>query len=240
MRYPLRLPLLGVILFCLTSMAGCPNTEPAGQFTVVQGALVNLRTSQPLANVRMALVSNGQRPGGYYFIEDTVRTDAQGKYALSFSNKKGLYYGISCEGPTDDARPFRLDLPDSTDKYSSLYNLRTVNLVLGRTNTVNFRPSPRRVWRVQLATRATGYQRLRFDWRQSLPADNQAQLVWLYLAVPYSKGFPQDLYNKPSTAPQAIFSRTLASSITQDTTVQVQASMPLTGDTVRATLTFGR
>jgi hypothetical protein len=240
MTYRLRLPLLAVVLFCLTSMAGCPNKEPAGQFTVVQGTVTNLRTGRPLPGVRLALASNDRSPRSFYTIEDTTLTDAQGKYALGFTNVKGLYYGINCEGPNDNDRPFKLDLPDSTDQYSSVYNLRTASLVLGRTNNVNFRPSPRRVFQVQVATLATRYQQLRFDWQHVFAADNQTRTVWLYQSVPFYKGVPQNFYNRPGTVPRAIFSRTLANGITQDTTVLTQASTPLTGDTVRVSLRFGR
>lgn len=60
MTYQLRLPLLAVVLFCLTSMAGCPNKEPAGQFTVVEGQVVNIRTGRPLPDVLVLLAADNR------------------------------------------------------------------------------------------------------------------------------------------------------------------------------------
>lgn len=237
------LPLLGVALFCLTSMAGCPNNVPAGQTTTVQGRVVNLRTGQPMAGVRLALTTAGGFPvamGGYLQEADSTRTNLRGEYSLSFVNQQGLYYGISCEAGDAYSRRIRLDLPDSLVKNGSPQSLRNIDLVIGQANTISFRPSPRRVFRVQMATRTTGYQRLRFDYVLTLPADNQTRTVYLYQPVPFYTSAPQDFYNRPSTLPLATFSRTLASGVVQDTTVRLSASTPLTGDTVRAALTFGR
>lgn len=241
------LPLLGVVLFCLTSMAGCPNKEPAGQLTVVQGRVTNVRTGRPLPAVRVALVSNKLGTRSYYQLEDTVRTDAQGAYALSFSNKQGLYYAMSCEGVANspDLLAYRFDFADSVyfepvfNSYITI-NQRTVDLTLGQKNTVNYRAAPRRVFAVQLATRQTGYQRLQLPSLDPLPADNQNRVVWLYQSVPVYAPTQQNFYDQPGKLPYATFSRTLANGLYQDTVVQVKASTPLTGDTVRATLAFGR
>lgn len=241
------LPLLAVALFCLTSMAGCPNKEPEGQLTVVQGKVTNIRTGRPLAAVRVALVSNNLGTRSYYQLEDSTRTDAQGAYALSFNNKQGLYYALSCEGPGQypDLLNYRLDFADSAYfqpvfNSSTVQSLRTIELALGRQNTVNYRASPRRVFAVQLATRQTGYQNLRLANQQTLPADNQNQLVYLYQPLLIFASTQRNFYDQPGTPLYATFSRTLASGVNQDTTVQVKTSSPLTGDTVRATLTFGR
>jgi hypothetical protein len=93
-------------------MAGCPNIEPAGQLTVVKGTVVNLRTGQPLPGAQMKIVSALSSIKTYSELVDSVVTDSRGQYTVSFTNKKGLYYAISCERPYDYYNN-RLDLPDS-------------------------------------------------------------------------------------------------------------------------------
>lgn len=249
MHYPLRLPLLGVILFCLTSMAGCPNNEPDGQFTVAQGYVINRRTNRPLSGIRMAIVSAPTTLRYYDSILDTVLTDSRGHYALSFTNAKGLFYGINC-GVLDtynNLRPTTLDFPDSLINGLRGYpSLATVDLTLGRTNNVKFSPSPRRVWLVQLTTLNTGYERLYFvpllgqSSIQALPANNQRRQVVLYQSVPFTSDAPQNFYQLPGVALNGRFFTELATGGTRDTLVQLKPTTPLTGDTVRATLSFGR
>jgi hypothetical protein len=91
------LPLLAVALFCLTSMAGCPNVEPEGQLTTVKGTVTNLRTGRPLAGARMVVVSASSSFKTYLDVVDSAQTDSQGQYTFSFTNQKGLFYAISCE-----------------------------------------------------------------------------------------------------------------------------------------------
>jgi hypothetical protein len=95
---------------------------------------------------------------------------------------------------------------------------------------------------MQLITRLTGYQELVFlPSGRYLPADNQLRTVYLYLPVqPVYLQYPQAFYQQPSVVPTAKFLRNRGMANYQDTTVQVKTSSPLTADTVRATLTFGR
>ena len=244
MNHQRYLPLLGVALFCLTSMAGCPNVEPAGQLTTVKGLVINLRTGQPLAEANMLLVSAPSSLKTYLDIVDSVQTDAKGQYTVSFTNKKGLYYAVSCERPYEQYTN-RLDLPDSLAGSQLVFTgdqCRVVELKLGASNTASYRVSPRRVVQLQVATRFTGYQKLvLMPVRRELPADNQLRTVYLYLPVqPVSQQNPQAFYQQPSVAPTAVFLRNQGTATYQDTTVQVKPSTPLSGDTVRATLTFGR
>lgn len=241
------LPLLGVALFCLTSMAGCPNVEPGGQLTEVKGQVINVRTGKPLGGVRILLASKETYPALYLRGVDSTQTDPQGNYQLSFTNEYGLYYAVSCEGVPDYARlaAYRLDFADSayfepTFNSYTTKNLRTVDLPLGQKNTVRFRASPRRVFAVQLATRQTGYQRLILPGLGLLPADNQSRLVYLYQSLPLVAGKFPYFYGYAGTPPAVVFSRTLAGGATQDTLVRVKPSTPLTGDTVRASLQVGR
>jgi hypothetical protein len=240
MTYQLRLPLLAVVLFCLTSMAGCPNNVPAGQYTVVKGTVTNLRTGRPMPGVLMTIGTDNRGSGSYYDEGDSVRTDLQGNYTLIFTNAPELYYGICCEGANDNRRIYRLDLPDSIIPSSNPHSWRRMPIVIGSPNTINFRPSPCRVFAVKVATRVTGYQRLEFNRLQKLPADNQTRTVYLYVSVPFRTGFPQFFYQKPSVPPFVEFSRTLPNGVTQDTLIQVKTSTPLTGDTVQASLQFGK
>jgi len=228
-------------------MAGCPNNVPAGQFTVVQGTVTNLRSGRPLPGVRVAVVSADNSRRQYFDVVDSVHTDARGAYALSFTNKKGLYYAIDC-GQTNAYsyhsywQP-RLDFPDSVvNTTGSFLLLGTKDLVLGQTNVVNFRPSPRRVWQVQVNTLTTGYQNLYFIQQYistpSGPADNQQRLVTIYQSLPFTTAAPQNFYQTPGVPPTAHFTRIVAGT-TQDTVVQLVPTTPLTGDTVKATLKFG-
>lgn len=238
------LPLLGIALFCLTSMGGCPNVEPAGQLTTAKGTVINLRTGRPAPGARMVLVSASSSLKTYLELVDSVLTDSQGQYAVSFTNAKGLYYAISCERPYEQYTN-RLDLPDSLAGTQLLVagdQRRTHDLKLGATNVVNYQVAPRRVVQVQVNTRSTGYQQLVFLPNYVyLPADNQLRTIYLYLPVtPLSQQNPQAFYQQPSVLPTACFLRNRSTAAYQDTTIQLTASTPLTGDTVRATLTFGR
>jgi hypothetical protein len=244
----LRLPLLAVVMFSLTSMAGCPNKEPEGQFTVAKGVVINRRTGRPLPGVRMAVVSAPSTLKQYQELVDTVLTDAQGQYELGFTNKKGLFYAIDC-GQLEaysysTRRQTRLDFPDSLSATTggSYPSLAMRDLVLGRTNNFSFRPSPRRVWQVQVNTLTTGYQTFYFAQKYLVapggPADNQHRLVTIYQSVPFTTAAPQNFYQTPGVLPVAHFTRPTPT-ITQDTLVQLVPSTSLTGDTVRATLKFG-
>ncbi|MFD1875442.1 hypothetical protein [Hymenobacter bucti] len=160
-----------------------------------------------------------------------------------------MFYGINC-GVLDsynNLRPTTLDFPDSLLSGLSGYpSLATVDLVLGRTNNVKFWPSPRRVWLVQLNTLSTGYERLYFvpllnrNQLQTLPANNQRRQVVLYQSVPFTSAVPQNFYQLPGVPLNGRFFTELATGGARDTLVQLKPSTPLTGDTVRATLTFGR
>lgn len=244
MSHQKYLPLLGVALFLLTSMAGCPNVEPEGQLTTVKGTVTNLHTGRPLAGASILLVSAPSSLKTYLDVVDSVQTDAKGQYAVSFTNKKGLYYAISCERPYEQYAN-RLDLPDSlagSQLVISGDQRRAVELKLGASNTASYRVSPRRVVQLRVATRFTSYQKLVFmPVRKELPADNQLRTVYLYLPVqPVGQPNPQAFYQQPSAVPTAIFLRNQGTKDYQDTTVQVKVSTPLTGDTVQATLAFGR
>jgi len=243
MRFSVRFPLLAVVLFCLTSMAGCPNKVPAGQFTVVKGTVNNLRTGRPLAGAQMVLTFAQNYRGVYIGVVDTVLTDVQGQYTFSFTNQKGLYYAVSCEQPYAQYTN-KLDLPDSLAGSQLVLagdQRRVQDLKLGTTNIANYWVSPRRVVQMRVTTRTTGYQKLVFlPNNLYLPADNQLRTVYLYQPVqPLTRQNPQAFYQQPTAVPTARFLRNQGTSAYQDTTVQVKATTSLTGDTVRASLQFG-
>ncbi len=248
MTYQLRLPLLAVVLFCLTSMAGCPNKEPAGQFTVVQGQVVNIRTGRPLPGVLVLLAADNRGTSSYNQIEDSVRTDKQGSYALSFTNKATFYYAVSCEGTFNYPfyPPYRLDFADTTYQkppFTGTFttNLRTIDLALGKKNLVKFRASPRRVFRVRVTTRATGYNQLVItNDLPPRPADNQRFTVLLYQVPPFFASTSQQFAQVPGPLPGISFTRQAASGARQDTLVRVVPTTSVTADTVEATLQFGR
>lgn len=227
-------------------MKGCPNSEPKGQFTVAQGYVLNRRTNRPLPGIRMAIVSAPTTLKYYDSVVDTVLTDSQGHYVLSFTNSKGLFYGINCEllDTYNNLRPSTLDFPDSLVNGLRGYpSLATIDLALGRTNNVKFWPSPRRVWQVQITTLNTGYERVYFTPTTglipTLPANNLHRQVFLYQALPFDSAVPQNFYQTAGTPLVAHFSRQPPTGSSQDTVVQLVPTTPLTGDTVKATLKFG-
>ncbi|MGI4872432.1 MAG: hypothetical protein ACRYFX_14790 [Janthinobacterium lividum] len=251
MRRLYYFPLFAVCLFCVAMIGGCPNNEVAGQFTIVKGTVLNRRTGKPLPGVRVAVVSAPNSLLYYDAVVDSVLADARGQYALSFTNKKGLFYAVNCGGLDTywNNRPLYLDFPDTIingTRGSSPRLRATIDLTLGRENTITFRPSPQRVWQVQVTTLTTRFQNLYFSvpssyFHSSLGlADNQRRTVFLYQAVPFVSTGPQYFYQTVSPSPVAHFTRTLATGTSQDTTVQLTPTAALTGDTVRATLKFGR
>ncbi len=180
----------------------------------------------------------------YTAIVDSVVTDSRGQYTVSFTNEKGLYYAISCERPYEEYVN-RLDLPDSlagTQLIQTGDQRRVQELKLGAANVATYKVSPRRVVQMQVDTRFTGYQRLVFlPNTVYLPADNQLRTVYLYQPVRLVDQLnPQAFYQQPSAVPTARFVRNQGTAAYQDTTVQPIASSPLNGDTIRATLRFGR
>lgn len=221
-------------LFSVTCLVACENNAPAGQLTVVQGTVTSADTGRPLRGVLMT-VGAFQRglfsrpypvPTG-----DSVRTDAQGKYALSFRNAKGLYYAISLE---TYSRATHLGQPryafDASQPTDPLLAAGSWEVTVGKTNTVDFKPTELRTVAVRIRNRNTGYQRLYFNYGY-LHGNNLDTTAYL-------RGY----YLPPAGTTFHYYQINAAGAIIKDTAVTLVVQNPgsLPPDTVRATLTFVR
>jgi hypothetical protein len=232
----MHLLLLGsVSLFCLTCLVACQNTAEPDQLTVVQGTVTSADSGRPLGGVLMTIesfVRGFYGATGFTSTGDSVRTDAQGKYQLSFRNEKGLYYAVSVED-LPYASSFYQRYQFVTDQTSG--NIHGIGsgkheLTLGQTNTVDFRPNELRTVAVRIRNRNTGYQQLYFNYRY-LRGNNLDTLAYL-------RGY----YLEPAGVKFNYYIRNAAGQITKDTAVALVVQNPATlpPDTVRATLTFVR
>lgn len=233
----MRLLLLcAVCLFCLTCLVACENNAPADQLTVVQGTVTSADTGRPLPGVLIGIESFSRGlfgPLSFIPTGDSVRTDAQGHYQLSFRNRKGLYYTISFE-PYDYAS----SKPYATSHYAFITNnaadpgigVGRRELTLGRTNTVDFKPDELRTVAVHIRNRNTGYQQLYFDYR-TLHGNNLDTTAYL-----------RNYYLTATGAKFTYRKLTAAGVVVKDTAIAlaVQNSTALPPDTLRATLTFVR
>ncbi len=234
MRFYRYLLLPAVCLFCLTCLVACENNAPADQLTVVQGTVSSADTGRPLKGVLMTI---GAFQRGLFSrpypvpTSDSVRTDAQGKYALSFRNAKGLYYAVSLEtyNNTRYSGPPRYTF-DANQPADPLLGVGSREVTVGKTNTVDFKPSELRTVAVRLRNRKTGYQWLDFDYHtlRGNTLDTLAYLRGFYLPA---AGVKFRYYNVNA-----------ANQVTKDTVVALVVQNPsaLPPDTLRATLTFVR
>jgi len=221
-------------LFCVTCLVACENTAEPDQLTVVQGTVTSADSGRPLAGVLLGIGSFRRQLFGRPYptpTGDSVRTDAQGKYQLSFRNQKGLFYAVSAEP---------LDLGKSPQYYRLAFithpkagvsgDANSEEVTVGKTNTVDFKPDELRTVAVRIHNRNTGYQRLDFNYRY-LRGNNLDTTAYLrgYYLPPTGVQF---YYYKLDAAGQA----------TKDTLVALVVQNPtaLPPDTVRATLTFVR
>lgn len=223
----MRLLLLSsVSFFCLTCLVACQNTAAPDQLTVVQGTVTSADSGRPLGRVLLAIESYRKGFPSYTNFEltgDSTRTDAQGRYQLSFRNKKGLYYRVVAD-------PLDWNKPSQTPRLAFETNLTNGEITVGKTNTVDFKPNELRTVAVRIRNRNTGYQRLDFGslWLRGSNLDTLAYLRNFYLPASGVKFY----YYKLDAAKQ----------VTKDTAVALAVQNPaaLPPDTVRATLTFGR
>ena len=230
-RY-LLLPAIG--LFCLTCLVACRNYESADQLTVVQGTVTSYETGRPLPGVLLAMYGYENSFSGWVnanLTSDSVRTDAQGHYQLSFRNRKGLFYAVVLA-------PHRFDLPSPPPRLAFAADQPVDNfegsggvpVVIGRTNAVDFRPNELRTVAVRIHNRNTGYQRLDL-FNRRLRGTGLDTLV-------YASG----LYLPPTGVKVHYYKLDAAKQVTKDTLVALVLQNPaaLPPDTLRATLTFVR
>ncbi|NML64516.1 hypothetical protein HHL22_04795 [Hymenobacter sp. RP-2-7] len=231
----MRLLLLCLVsLFCVTCLVACENTAEPDQLTVVQGTVTSAETGRPLASVLM-VIESFQRGifGRPYLIAtgDSVRTDRQGKYQLSFRNRKGLYYAATAE-PLDlrKSSPYYRLAFVTNPKASIFQYLNSQEVTVGQTNTVDFQPNELRTVAVRIRNRNTGYQQLDFNYRY-LHGNNLDTLAYL-------RGY----YLPPVGVQFHYYQRNTAGQLTKDTAVALVVQSPAARppDTLRATLTFGR
>jgi hypothetical protein len=226
--------LAAVCLFCLTCLVACENNAPADQLTVVQGTVTSADTGRPLPGVLMTIGAFQRGLFGKPYpvpTGDSVRTDAQGKYTVGFRNIKGRYYAINLEIYKNSrySGPPRFTF-DANQPVDPLLGVSTREVSVGKTNTVDFKPSELRTVAVRIRNRNTGYQRLDFDYRvvHGNNLDTLAYLRGFYLPA---TGVKYRYYNVNAT-----------NQLTKDTLVALVIQNPasLAPDTLRATLTFIR
>jgi len=221
-------------IFCLTCLVACENNAPADQLTVVNGTVTSADTGRPLAGVLMT-IGAFQRGllGRPYPVPtgDSARTNAQGKYELGFRNKKGLYYAITLArySKADYSGALRYTFDDKQPA-DQLLGAGSWEVTVGKTNTVDFKPSELRTVAVRIRNRNTGYQRLDVDYRtlRGNKLDTLAYLRSFYLPA---AGVKYRYYNVNA-----------AGQLTKDTLMALVVQNPAAPapDTLRATLTFVR
>jgi hypothetical protein len=226
--------LAAVCLFCLTCLVACENNAPADQLTVVQGTVTSADTGRPLPGVLMTIGAFQRGVFGKPYpvpTGDSVRTDTQGKYTLGFRNTKGLYYAISLESYKNSrySGPLRFTF-DANQPVDPLLGVSSREVTVGKTNTVDFKPSELRTVAVRIRNRNTGYQRLDFDYR-TVRGNNLDTLAYLRSFYLPATGVKYRYYNVNAT-----------NQLTKDTLVALVIQNPasLAPDTLRATLTFVR
>ena len=234
----MRLLLLSsVSVFCLTCLVACQNTADPDQLTVVQGTVTSAESGRPLRGVLVGIESFQRQLFGLPYATltgDSTRTDAQGKYQLSFRNRKGLYYAVTAE-------PLEVTISRQYQRLSFVTypkggiagNPNTLNseeVTVGKTNTVDFKPNELRTVAVRIRNRNTGYQQLDFTYR-TLRGSNLDTTAYL-------RGY----YLPPTGVSFRYFQFNAAGQVAKDTAVALVVQNPaaLPPDTVRATLTFGR
>lgn len=220
--------------FCLTCLVACENNAPADQLTVVNGIVTSADTGRPLPGVLMT-VGSFQRGlfGRPYPVPtgDSVRTNAQGKYELGFRNRKGLYYAVTLE---TYSKAGYSGVPryvfDDKQPLDQLLSAGSWEVTVGKTNTVDFKPSELRTIAVRIRSRNTGYQRLNFN-NQSLRGNNLDTLAYL-----------RSFYLPAGGVKFHYYSANAAGGLAKDTAVALVIQNPaaLAPDTLRATLTFVR
>ena len=103
---------------------------------------------------------------GLRAIGDSVRTNAQGRCQLGFRSRKGLYDAVSVNKLPYFSAFYRryAFITNQPARHIPGTGLGSLELLLGRTNTVDFKPNEPRTAAVR--NRNTGYQRLDFTYRR--------------------------------------------------------------------------
>lgn len=204
------------------------NDAPANQLTVVQGTVTNAETNEPIPGMLLSVRSQqGISSDNSTPPTDSVRTDARGKYRMSFRNQKGFYYSVSVDYPptTTSSPTVRYWFADPN------YSANNRGLKLGRVNTCDFRPGELHTIAVRVHNRNTGYRFLQMPDGSELPLSNQDTTLYLtYYALPAAGIKLNYLKNSGEEREEG------------DTAVALVLQNPAARfpDTVRATLTFVR
>lgn len=223
--------LLGFVsLFCLICLVACQNSAPADQLTVVQGTVASADSGRPLRGVLMTVGSFQWGLVGRPYpapTGDSVRTDAQGEYALSFRNTKGLHYASSLQIYANAAYLGRPRYTfDASRTRCPLLAAGSWEVSVGKTTAVDFKTSELRPVAVRLPNRNTRYQRLDFDCR-SLRGNALDTLA-----------YPRSYYLPAAGAKFRYYNLNAANQLVKDTLVALGVQNPasVVPDTVRATL----
>jgi hypothetical protein len=119
---------------------------------------------------------------------------------------------------------------DDKQPVDQLLGTGSREVTVGKTNTVDFKPSELRTIAVRIRSRNTGYQRLNFDY-QTLRGNNLDTVAYLRSFYLPSGGVKFHYYNSNA-----------AGALVKDTAVALVIQNPAAPapDTLRATLTFVR
>jgi hypothetical protein len=219
---------VGFLLLWLAVGSRTTNDAPANQLTVVQGTVTNAETNEPIPGMLLVVRSQeGSSSDNSTPATDSVRTDARGKYRMSFRNQKGFYYAVSVDYPpaTRSSPPARYWFADPN------YSANNRGLKLGRLNTCDFRPGELHTIAVRVHNRNTGYRFLQMPDGSELPISDRDTTVHLLL------------YALPATGIKLNYLKDSGSESEEgDTAVALVLQNPAARfpDTVRATLTFVR
>ena len=231
----MRLLLLCLVsLFCVTCLVACENTAEPDQLTVVQGTVMSAETGRPLGRVLLSIGSFKRQLFGRAYSTptgDSVRTDGQGNYQVSFRNRKGLYYAVTAEPLDLGKSPQYYRLAFITNPKAGITGeANTEEVTVGKTNTVDFKPNELRTVAVRIRNRNTGYPQLDFNYKY-LRGSNLDITAYL-------RGY----YLPPTGVKFYYYQRNAAGQVTKDTAVALVVQNPaaLPPDTLRATLTFVR
>jgi|GEM_PF-2105354 len=144
-------------------LTGCENKEAPDQLTVVEGRVLRHSDKVPFARVPVLIEPYSTGFAGAFFSAPiaSTQTDATGRYTLSFSNQKSLYYAVSCDPQYADKRLDFLPWPPIGPVVATVgNNPRICRVTIGQKNTVDFYPDQNMVILLHLQLRSTRFQQL--------------------------------------------------------------------------------
>lgn len=208
----------------------CENKEAAGQTTTVEGGVTDVSTGRPLPGVLLLIEPYGFSFSGPQYDEpiDSARTDAAGRYTLTFVNQATYYYAVSAD---PDYTNQQLQSPYITSAggngASTGQEPRRRQITLGTRSTVDFRFQRLTVLKLRIRNRNTGYQQLLVPWLTLRPLRGNELDTTVIQRIPRGPG---SVAQFPGTYRQL----NSQGAILRDTTITLSVTVP-DADTVQAT-----